>query len=79
MISTDQEFLLPVTAVRDRLFVLVSSVSFPFAHLTAMLILTMMMLIPTTWMMVGWMSFRRGFGGANTGKVEIVIRSGKLT
>ena len=33
----------------------------------------------TTCMRVGWTSARRGLGGANTGKVEMVIRSGELT
>ena len=37
------------------------------------------MMIVTTWMRVGWISARLGLGGANTGKVEMVIRNGKHT
>ena len=74
--------------VGNRLLVLISSVSLSLSYLTInypdnlsnmtkTIVLTMMII--TTWMRVGWISARRGFGGGNTGNVEIVIRSGELT
>ena len=75
--------------VGNWLLVLIASVSLSLSYLTinypddnlSIMTKTMMltMMIITTWMRVGWISARRGFGGGNTGNVEIVIRSGELT
>ena len=101
MMMTNNELLLPMSAVGNWLLVLVPPVPLALSHLTdimmimmkmfvmmtktVMLIMTIMiirmatMMIVTTWMRVGWISARLGLGGANTGKVEMVILNGKFT